>query len=186
MGYFYTNFTLATAETNVVTRTLKSLKRSAYITPPINGFTVIYDRVCDEQDVDEIDRLSNRFSKKLACAVFAVMIHDDDILGYWLYERGKLLDGYCSCPDYFDPEADPEADRGGDAKVLCRALGSTGAKSVQRVLDSSKYVLEHERHRDLVKLLNIPQCAITCGFSSIADGQPPAGLKMSHLIKTGR
>ena len=32
------------------------------------------------------------------------MVHDSDIACYWLYDGGKLLDEFNSCPDYFDDD----------------------------------------------------------------------------------
>lgn len=182
MGHFYTNLTLTTPKTDSIAKVLKSLKRTAFIAPPVGDFSVIFDKQCEEQDYDQIDNLSLYLSQKLGCTAFAVLIHDDDILGYWLYRKGKLLDGYCSAPDYFDEEADPEADRGGDAAILCKAFDTTNTTAVQRILDSSDYTFETERHRDLAAALRLPAIAVAYGYDTVSEGELPPGLRKSDLV----
>src|SRR5688572_24805790 len=102
MGSFYTNITLRTTEQAGVTDTLRSAKRSAYVSQPMNGCVVVYDRESEDQDIEVLKKLASSLSSKLKCAALSVLIHDDDVLIYTLHENGKVTDEYISWPKYFD------------------------------------------------------------------------------------
>ncbi|MEX2154338.1 MAG: hypothetical protein WD825_13445 [Gemmatimonadaceae bacterium] len=81
MGSFSTNITLRTTQQISVTA-LRSAGREAYVSQPMNGCTVVYDRECDDQDIEVLKKLASSLSAKLKCAAPAVLIHDDDVLIY--------------------------------------------------------------------------------------------------------
>lgn len=61
------------------------------------------------QGVPHLSDLSNRLSKTLSCCALALMVHDDDLFFYNLDREGESLDGYNSCPQYFEQERLPDA-----------------------------------------------------------------------------
>src|SRR6185369_7692027 len=107
MGLFYSNFTLFGPTQQDVLETLHTLKRTAFVSPTENGFTTIYDRESDEQDFDVIEQLGCQLCESLARPVLAVVLHDDDVLFYWLFRNGAVSHSYNSCPTYFDAESEP-------------------------------------------------------------------------------
>jgi hypothetical protein len=48
--------------------------------------------------------LGNRLSAALSCYALTLVVHDDDLFFYNLDRNGKSLDGYNSCPQYFEQE----------------------------------------------------------------------------------
>jgi hypothetical protein len=48
--------------------------------------------------------LGQQLSKSLGTYALALVVHDDDLLFYNLEHRGISLDGYNSCPQYFENE----------------------------------------------------------------------------------
>jgi hypothetical protein len=48
--------------------------------------------------------LGNRLSATLSCYALALVVHDDDLFFYNLDRDGRSLDGYNSCPQYFERE----------------------------------------------------------------------------------
>jgi hypothetical protein len=48
--------------------------------------------------------LGNRLSGALSCYTLALMVHDDDLFFYNLDRNGESLDGYNSCPQYFEQD----------------------------------------------------------------------------------
>jgi hypothetical protein len=48
--------------------------------------------------------LAGQMGEKLGTYSLALMVHDDDVLFYNLDQRGESLDGYNSCPQYFEQE----------------------------------------------------------------------------------
>lgn len=122
MGTFYTNITLNTSDVNAVIAYLHQHNRTAYVANPHTGYIVVYDSETESQDEELLTDLSERLSRQLACVAFAVLNHDDDVLMYWLYNTGTLLDHYNLDPGYFEDNALPP--QGGDADLLCRLFGA--------------------------------------------------------------
>jgi len=59
MGNFYTSFTMRTEDRTRVAAVRGELARTAYVASPHDGWTVVFDRACDEQDTREIVRLGS-------------------------------------------------------------------------------------------------------------------------------
>jgi hypothetical protein len=189
MGNFYTNITLRSEDTGRIMQTLTEQGRTAFVAEPREGFSVVYDRASDEQDPEVIDEVATQLSKGLGCAALAVLNHDDDVLWYGLYDRGKLVDEYSSAPGYFDGDDRPP--EGGDAKRLCRAFGAEGRAADVEVLlrappgSDDGFVFEVERHQALVETLGLPESAVGAGFTYIEAGELPDGLEAAQLRRVG-
>jgi hypothetical protein len=191
MGNFYTNFTARTPDRDAVIDTLRDMGRTAYIAPTSNGNTVVYDRECDDQSFDAIEKLGTELSSALNAPVLAILDHDDDILFYWLFESGQLIDDYNSCPSYFDEMADPSGPSGFDAVKLCAAFGCR--QNVNRVaeilqkssFDEDGYVFAMERHQDLAEALELPDWGVGTGYCSIEIGELPPALSKDDLTLIG-
>jgi len=83
-----------------------------YLVSPLNGrwLTVVEAHFSpDSQGVPLLSDLSNRVSEVLSCYTLALVVHDDDLFFYNLDCEGKSLDGYNSCPQYFEQERLPDA-----------------------------------------------------------------------------
>lgn len=186
MGYSYINLILATSDTAAIAAALTASKRTAFISPPHNNVSVIYDQACDELDVGQAQDLSAWLSGKLGCVALAILIQHDDILSYWLYKNGQQLDAYCSNPNYFDTEPGPQGERGGDVGILCEALGlPAAATDVQRILHGTEFVFEHERHQALADALNQPPFSVCCSYRAMAEGYRPEGLNDHNVTAVG-
>ena len=122
MGNFYTNYTLRGPSQFAVAAALTG--RTALVTPAEAGCVVVFDEESEVQDAEGMAELASTLSRRFRCPVLGIANHDDDILYYQLYEAGALEDEYDSCPNYFDPDAEPAAPAGGDAAKLCAALRS--------------------------------------------------------------
>ncbi len=185
MGNFYTNYTLRGPSQEAVAEAL--VGRSAFVTPAFNGSVVVYDEQSDEQDEDAIIELAGWLSREFRCPVLSVLNHDDDILWYQLFLNGVLTDEYDSCPDYFDPDAEPSPPAGGNAQILCDAFGATNVAAVELVLrtsglDEAGYTFEVERHEELAELLGLPPFSVGAGYNYIAQGEFPDGLEEEDLL----
>src|SRR3569623_550199 len=126
MGLFYSNLTVYGAERSALLSELRRLERDAFISQTFAGHTVVFDRLMDEQDSEESEKLGCDLTKTLACSALAAVVHDDDVLYLWLFQKGRVRDRYDSMPGYFDTDADePGPPVGGDADLLCGAFGRT-------------------------------------------------------------
>lgn len=86
-----------------------------------NGWTSLYEEQASSQIEDRIRDLAGGLSADLEVAAISFMVHDSDVACYWLFDGGRLLDHYNSCPDYFDDDAmddEPSGPTGGRADAL--------------------------------------------------------------------
>ncbi len=164
MGAFYTNYTLRGVNRSAVAKALAG--RDALISKEQNGCVVVFDKLSDNQDQAQIANLASSLSKTLRCAVLAILDHDDDILWYQLYEAGKLSDEYDSTPNYWGTRGpNPLPPSRGNAARLCAAFEAKDTGLVETILRRSSitknnYVSAMDRHRDLVKALELPEFAV--------------------------
>src|SRR2546425_9700041 len=80
----------------------------AYVSSPRGGWVSVYEERTSLQDDEEIVRLARELSSHLEKPVIGFLVHDSDVLRYWLFEAGQLRDQFDSLPDYFQP-ADEDA-----------------------------------------------------------------------------
>ena len=82
-----------------------------YLASPLSGhwLTVIEEHVPVE-GAPWLADLANRLSSELSCYVLALMVHDDDVFYYNLEHDGRPLDGYNSCPQYFEQRRLPDSE----------------------------------------------------------------------------
>ena len=185
MGNFYTNVTTKGPAQGDLAAQLRALERSAFLTPTTNGFTLICDRECENQDTDMLASLALTVSTRLACPAWAVLNHDDDVLWYQLYDQGKLVDAYISAKEWWeDPEEPPPQ---GNSKILCQLMGNPGESArVKKILGRPSgvigYLFEIRRHLALLQALGQPLFAAGLGFQYASRGEVPDGLEPGQLL----
>ena len=185
MGSFYVNFAVKGGDQRNVAATLERNQRVAVVTPSQKGYVVVYDQEADRQAIKPILDLGGLLSSETACPVFATLNHDDDVLCYWLFERGKLIDAYNSNPDAFEPGKDAPPWQDGDAKRVCAALSATGDPVRVEEILRGEYVFAVERHGQLAKVLGLPSCSVGFGYEYVARGELE-DVDASELVFIGR
>lgn len=191
MGSFYVNSTLCGPSQEEVASYLGEKKRAAYVSPTVKGFTTVFDAECDTQKTEAIEDLSALLSARFKCPVLSVLNHDDDILVYWLYNDGVLIDQYNSCPGYFGGPGGPEPE-GGDAGEICKAMGQPEARQrVEEILRTSseedESAFEVDRHQALADALGLPGLCVGFGYRYLESEDEeafPEGLERSQFAKT--
>ncbi len=187
MGSFYTNITLRGPDQDQVAEALAQQGRQAYVSPSVDGFTTVYEEQCETQDDDIIRSLASSLSAEFKCPALAVLNHDDDVLMYWLYEDGQLVDEYDSNPGYFEGRASKPT--GGNATKLCELMESQDVETVASILKSRSgikgYLFAVGRHEDLVNALGLPTFSIAAGYEYIERGELPPDLNGDSLKHTG-
>jgi hypothetical protein len=194
MGASYTNITLHGPDQEQVVQCLTQMHRTAYVSPTVDNYTVVYDRETEDQDAAHLIGLASQLSTAFECPALAVLVHDSDILAYWLFEEGTLADEYDSAPGYFDGRAGAPPS-GGDPEKLCAAFSAEGAVvGVAQILEaveskstqadwSSGYVFAEDIHQDLAQALGMPSFAVSVGYRCLEVGGPPEELKQAVLVK---
>jgi hypothetical protein len=188
MGLFYANLTVYRPRRAALVAALRMLRRTAFVSPTVEGHTVICDRTIDDQNSLAIEQLGCRLTKDLACVGLAAVLHDDDVLYLWLFQNGELRDHYDSLPGYFDPEAEPGGPAGGDSRLLCEAFARPHSRGkVQAILRANllegewpAFPGEEERHEALAAALGMPRFAVGLGYAAIAGNLVP---KEFHEVK---
>jgi hypothetical protein len=90
------------------------------------------------------------------------MVHDSDIACYWLYENGKLLDEYNSCPNYFDDDDEPTGPTGGKTEILVRFCRPGVREDQLTTILNDDALFAEDLIQQLAKVLGIdPMRAIT-------------------------
>jgi len=190
MGNFYTNTTLKGPDRHSIVRAIDRMRRAAAVTPSQADLTVVFDRESERQDGSAYPFVE-RLTRELDCLALYVTNHDDSVLYYRLYGSGEIIDQYDSCPNYF--EGDPVPPEGGDAQVLCDALGVPAARdTVHEILHydryaaandgARRYAWEVERHADLARALGLPLWAVGFGYTYLASGDWPEGLSQENIM----
>jgi hypothetical protein len=122
MGLFCVNLHFRTDDDEALTAALKGRNiANCRVLPTKNGWASLYEEQASQQDEERIRDLASDLTRDLHVVAIAFLVHDSDIACYWLYDDGKLLDEFNSCPDYFDGSGDePSRPRGGQPAVLIR------------------------------------------------------------------
>jgi hypothetical protein len=183
MGLFYSNLAVYKPARDALVSALKGMKRTAYLSPTIDGHTIVFDKAMEGQNARVIEELGKNLTAKLKCTALAAVLHDDDVLLMWLFRNGEIYDHYDSIPGYFDANAGPGAPVGGDADLLCLAFDRLDRKKRLKKLlraDRLKDELperwgELERHRAVAAELGIPTIAAGVCFASIEGDYVPEG-----------
>jgi hypothetical protein len=171
MGAFITNYHVRSDSLEKVRDALAPrIKNSAaYVSLPQNGWVTVYEKLSDDQDDAVLRKLAMGLSRKLATHVIAFLVHDSDILMYFLYERGQLLDEYNSTPDYFGDGVNPEAiarTRGDAAALLPICVAGTTVEQLDAVLHpATPSVFVEQSLSDLAGLLGIDDARASLGFN---------------------
>ncbi len=128
--------------------------RRFLIAPAIGGWVTVFP-----ENNGQDERVSEALAAKLPDkTLIHCLVHDDDVFAYWLFEGGRVVDAYNSCPDYFgDPNPPP---RGGNARALAHLLRDPAkVNELQTLLDADRFDFELERQDQFAALLGLPNTA---------------------------
>jgi hypothetical protein len=102
MGAFYGSVHVRTGETADLRRVLEELatdgKTRFLMGRPASGWTAVYPSGSGQDFA-----ISAAIAARLAGPVIHLLVHDDDLFAYRLYDAGGVIDEYDSNPDYFQP-----------------------------------------------------------------------------------
>ena len=182
MGAFIVNFNVRSSDRAAVEHALREQHTpAAWVTAPKNGWITVYDENASTQDERRIRELGTTLSA--VAPVVALLVHDSDVLCYWLYESGTLVDEYNSCPDYFADSADaPGPASGGRPGVLLKyCAAQKQLADVEQVLGHTKRVFAEEQLEELADLLGMDQTRARMDFEFIGREMSPAELDAVYV-----
>ena len=137
MGAFYGGVHIRADEREPVVDAIRGLAKRKWrflISPVFDGWVSVFPNL-NGQD----DKVSKAIAKRVDADRLHLAIHDDDLLYYWFYQRGKLIDKYSSCPDYFGGISDRAKARWqGKPDLLEGLLPNSDARPLQELLDGMR------------------------------------------------
>jgi ankyrin repeat protein len=176
MGLFCVNMHFRTSDDGAVSAALD--RRGAagrHVLPAKGGWVSAYEELASQQDESRIRDLAGGLSRDLRAVGIAFLVHDSDIACYWLFERGKLLDEYNSCPDYFDADPADNQPSGGRPEVLLPFCKSGIREEDLAAILSEQTVFADDIAGQLAEALGIdPELALS-DYRDFADGDGPDG-----------
>jgi len=171
MGNFYTNVTLRTTERKALIEHMRAQGRPCFISPVSRGFTAIYDRICEEQDVRDLEILATELSSRFHCVAFATLNHDDDILWIGLARDGEWVTTYSS-----------DNILSGSAWKLSKEFGALGLLPfVWLLMRWPVVVFELWRHGAISAALGIPNFSVGYGYNYLSRGERPSSGKADEF-----
>jgi hypothetical protein len=78
---------------------LPGSSKGSVVTAPRNGWTAVYDELCD-RDPEMLRRLARELSDRMGAVVLLLGVEDAQVVRFVLLERGRLMDEYLSVPQY--------------------------------------------------------------------------------------
>jgi len=163
MGNFYTNVTVRTTERQELIEYMREQRRTCFVSPTSRGFTTIYDRLCEEQDIHDLETLATELSLRFHCTAVAVLNHDDDVLWMGVAHDGNWVTTYRS-----------DEVLSGSAWNLARELRVLGLFPLVALLMRWPFVLfEIWRHQAITAVLGIPNFTVGFGYDSLSRGERP-------------
>jgi hypothetical protein len=158
----------------------------AYISSGEGGWVQVCDEAAGPADVGELYRVARELSARLRTGVFAFLVKDANLLWYWLYEDGVLVDQFDSWPNAFgEVDSATRARIRGNPQVLSRyCLPGSPAEELEHVLKPTRLFEEdvsfleqmpyglgqEDRLRDLARLLGFSEARCCLGFQDVAQG----------------
>jgi ribosomal protein S18 acetylase RimI-like enzyme len=107
---------------------LPGRSRGSEVSEPRNGWTTVYDDVCD-RDTAMLRRLAGELSDRMGAVVIALGVEEEAVVRMVAFERGRIVDEYLSVPEYHGPL--PPGDvvaMQANPRVLSRLTGAEPAR----------------------------------------------------------
>jgi hypothetical protein len=109
------------------------------VVPPRNGWTAVYDELCDREP-EMLRRLARELSDRMGAVVLQIGVEESAVVRFALLERGRVMDEYLSVPEYHGPL--PPGDvigLGANPTVVARLTGADPAE-VRRVVRTANRI----------------------------------------------
>jgi hypothetical protein len=115
--------------------------KGSVVAPPRNGWTAVYDELCDREP-EMLRRLARELSDRMGAVVLLIGVEEGAVVRFVFLERGRVMDEYLSVPEYHGPL--PPGDvigLGANPTVVARLTGAEPAR-VRQTARTAKSVPE--------------------------------------------
>jgi ribosomal protein S18 acetylase RimI-like enzyme len=131
---------------------LPGASRGSIVAPPRNGWTSVYDDVCD-RDPAMLRRLARELSDRRGAVVVLLGIEQDAVLRMIFFERGSIVDEYLSVPAFYGPLAPGDVvGLAANPRVIARLTGAD-AEAVRAIARTAAAPADLPPVRELLEAL---------------------------------
>ena len=74
--------------------------KGSLVFPPRNGWTAVYDDVCD-RNPEMLRRLARELCDRMGAVTLLLGVERDELVRMILFERGRIVDEYLSVPEFY-------------------------------------------------------------------------------------
>ena len=136
MGTFVGNLHVRTNDASTLEKILDDLgARNRRVTDARNGWVSVYEERCSMQDEETIESLARDLSARAKAPAIGFLLHDSDVLRYWLYDSGEEKDTFDSWPGYGeDDDGGPEPEGGDSDALLAYCVAGTTTDAIDAAL----------------------------------------------------
>ncbi len=110
MGGHYGTIHVRTSDRDAVRSAVESLvcerTKRFLIAPSIGGWVTVFPEH-NGQDSSVSEALAAKLPDK---TLIHCLVHDDDVFAYWVFEGGRIIDTYNSCPNYLKTRSHQRAE----------------------------------------------------------------------------
>ena len=98
--------------------------RGSVVLPPRDGWTSVYDELCDREP-EMLRRLARELSDRMGAFVVAIGVEEGAVVRYVALERGRVVDEYLSVPEFYGPLPPGEVIAlGANPRLMSRLTGA--------------------------------------------------------------
>jgi hypothetical protein len=102
--------------------------RGSVVLPPRDGWTSVYDELCDREP-EMLRRLARELSDRTGAFVLSIGAEEDRVVRYVAVERGRVVDEYLSVPEYYGPLPPGEVIAlGANPRLMARLTGADAGR----------------------------------------------------------
>jgi hypothetical protein len=106
--------------------------RGSVVLPPREGWTSVYDELCDREP-EMLRRLARELSDRMGAFVLTLGVEEGRVVRYVAWERGRVVDEYLSVPEHYGPLPPGEVIAlGANPRLMSRLTGAE-AEAIREV-----------------------------------------------------
>lgn len=175
----YGNISVKGTDREALIAWLAAHRTDAWIGPESDGWTSFAEETADAFDLARACEFMIGLTGDLGCVAVAAAIHNADVLGILVVDRGRHVSSYISYPGIFAPETKEEGLTPELIGVegLLAALGSDmGEEEVRRrlgVLHVEQFLFPADLHAEFLRMFGLPGYTPGFGYRLAEAGALP-------------
>jgi hypothetical protein len=178
MGGFYGSAQVRSEDRGLVRQVAEEVARAKGIKcllgPALRGWVGVYPEFGGQDHT-----VGEEIAQRLGLEVLYLLVHDDDVMAYWLWRGGELADSYWSAPGYFGEDQREEQEAMGGRPEVFGPLLRKGPQPMRELLrrDREQFAVEMERLEKFARLLDIPNAVTSYDYLKQGETEGIRGWK---------